>query len=865
MTSRPPASSTRRFRRPGLAVALLLLVVAALVPSALAVTHARAHTSDRAHRRATRKHPARRRAAHKRRTRGGKRPSRKRRVTKPKPAPRSVPRRIADSVAGIPGLPTGVPPAATAAPATLPTPSSAAWPFPSDYSHTEGTGRLDGGASLWTDFVYDDHGPLGSPVGIAAASQASDLAPVHGGFSYPSGAANQNGADIFTAGVGYTGQATYWRVDWNTLVDPKIPVAEWTMTGHSSPGAPATATAWPGNAGVTTSTGIQYALIVTAKQAELVKASAPLIPIAVLPTAVDASSRSFIVKVPNSTLPVSGSWKIQLASGLADTTDTGFATVPPQNGASGNGVNVYNVAFRSNEQEAELVCPTGPFPDPGIAQTLEKGLDVGGVTYGHVPVAECGNFWMENDQANTLAGGDVSKYSLSVNWQQLAARASTPEPEPTGYSNRWYVTPLSLGQGVVDPSGSELTPPTYVGRVQPYAVYVPTTYNRRQPTKLTWVLHSLGANLNQYGGVAPSQLQEECRARDSICATTEGFGEGMWYYAEAEVDFFDVWHQLALAYDLDPDATVMSGYSMGGWASYKLPEEYPDLFAQSMPLEGPVICGLRVYGPVQGSAGGGQCTSDGDSTPLIVNLKWIPFVMTYGAIDELVPFAGGQQQIAQFRNLGYRYYAVDYPTEDHLVFSVQNDFTPADSQLASFHRVQDPGAFTFTWYPDLVDTIDHAGQAGQVGPTGDYWLSGLAARTTSAGMLATVQANSAAIPQPTETPAENLGVSPSPEPTPAATDVETWTQGATPSTAQKLTLNFTDVARAAVDTARAGLRCAAITVSTDGTTALTLRRLEPRSAVRSSGSKVASAGSGGEATVDLSKGTTVLNACSAKS
>ena len=60
--------------------------------------------------------------------------------------------------------------------------------------------------------------------------------------------------------------------------------------------------------------------------------------------------------------------------------------------------------------------------------------------------------------------------------------------------------------------------PTYLGRVQPYAVYVPTTYNQRKPARLTWILHSLGANLNQYGGVAPSQLQEECQSRNSICA-----------------------------------------------------------------------------------------------------------------------------------------------------------------------------------------------------------------------------------------------------------------------------------------------------------------------------------------------------------
>ena len=131
---------------------------------------------------------------------------------------------------------------------------------------------------------------------------------------------------------------------------------------------------------------------------------------------------------------------------------------------------------------------------------------------------------------------------------------------------------------------------------------------------------------------------------------------------------------------------MISGYSMGGFASYKLALEYPDLFAQAMPLEGPVICGTRVTPPFESAAGGGQCTSDGNTTPLIVNAKWIPYVMTYGAIDELVPFTGGVEQVEAFNKLGYRYYAVLYPAEDHMVFAVQNDFAPATSQLGSLER-----------------------------------------------------------------------------------------------------------------------------------------------------------------------------------
>jgi len=764
-------------------------------------------------------------------------------------------RRLADSVPGIPGLPTGVPAAATAPEPALPEPANAEWPFPSDFSHTSGTGLLADGASLWTDFVYDDHGPLGSPVGIAENAKVSSLAVVHGGFAYPEGPADKDGADIFTAGVGYTPEATYWRVDWNTLANADVPIAEWTFATGSA--APASGEAWPANAQVR-SAGIQYALVVSAQHAQLLEvATGKPVAGAELHTEVNTAARSFIVRVPTSVLPVSGSWQVRLAAGLANPAGTEFATVPPQDGGSPGATNVYNVTFRSYRQETPLVCPTEALPDSSaLSAALEGELGVEGER-DHMPVLECGNFWMEGDQANTLATGDVSKYALTVDWSQLAAGESTPEPEPTGYSDRWYVTPLALGEGVVEAEGANTyTGPTYLGRVQPYAVYVPTTYNPKKPAPLTWILHSLGVNYNQYGALAPTQLEEECQDRGSICATTEGFGDGQWYYGPAQVDFWDVWHQLAGDYDLDPDATVMSGYSMGGFASYKLVFEYPDLFSQAMPLEGPVVCGERFVAGVETAAGsGGQCETDGNTTPLIVNAKWIPYVMTYGALDELVPFTGGLEQVEAFDKLGYRYYAVLYPAEDHLVFASQNDFAPATSQLADVERVQDPGSFTFSWYPELVSS------ALGIGPSSDYWISGLQARSSGPGELASVEASSAAIPEASETVEHHTGTADGP--TPAVTDSLTWTPGAAPPKRQALQLGLTNVAALAVNTAAAKLKCATITATSDGATALTLLALRPESAVTENGASVAVASAGGSATVELPAGETVLRACSA--
>src|SRR6202034_411136 len=66
-----------------------------------------------------------------------------------------------------------------------------------------------------------------------------------------------------------------------------------------------------------------------------------------------------------------------------------------------------------------------------------------------------GNFWMEDDQADTLAGGDVAKFSQLVNWSALEAKDTTAIPQPTGYSARWYVSRLNLGSGQVTNDGAE--------------------------------------------------------------------------------------------------------------------------------------------------------------------------------------------------------------------------------------------------------------------------------------------------------------------------------------------------------------------------------------------------------------------------
>src|SRR4029079_16164412 len=224
-------------------------------------------------------------------------------------------------------------------------------------------------------------------------------------------------------------------------------------------------------------------------------------------------------------------------------------------------------------------------------------------------------------------------------------------------SNRWYVSSIELGKGVVpdandSPAGD--IRPNFLGRVQPYAVYVPTTYKPENATPLTWLLHSLGVQSNQYVSINPKFIQQACEARGSICATTLGRGPDGWYYDAAELDFWEVWHALATAYRLDPDRTVLSGYSMGGWATYKLGLSYPDLFAKAVVMAVPQVCGIRVEDAIAGYGGPGPCSEEGQSKPQLANAIDLPYYIAHGGVDELVPVSGVIEQVQDMTALRLR-------------------------------------------------------------------------------------------------------------------------------------------------------------------------------------------------------------------
>jgi pimeloyl-ACP methyl ester carboxylesterase len=534
---------------------------------------------------------------------------------------------------------------------------------------------------------------------------------------------------------------------------------------------------------------------------------------------------------------VTGAWRVRLASGLANPAGDGFA---PATLVGGGPVpagypNVYNVAFRTVAQEP-------PIYTDGLTDALEVAMGkliqatpVLGSTYGldGQERAITGNFWSEDDQADTLNSGEVSKFSLLIRWSELERRLWSPQPLPRGYSVRWYVSRFNLGGGLgtsealqSSPSSSYNEIPQILSRTQPYAVYVPKDYSSRHPAALTWTLHSLETNYGQYAGLDPRLIEQLCEQRSSICVSPEGLGPSGDWAGMAEADLWQVWRAVADTYNIDPDRTTLSGYSMGGEASNTLASEHPDLFAGGLVLDG------STFAPIPMS-----------------NLRWVPYVIDNTIGDELDPTTDAVNEADQFDALGQRYTLLLHSGGDHITFAVEDRFDDAVAALGEPVRTRDPGRFSYAWKPSNDNTKQG------IGATGAYWLDQLNAR--DAKSTASITADDEALPYPTITDLRSpLG--PVSSPTPGFARSLSWQLGAAPPARATASLLLQNVATVAINASQARLRRGTITVKTDGPTRLTFERLPAGTAISEGSRRLGRAPRRGNVGVLLGAGTHTL-------
>jgi hypothetical protein len=175
-----------------------------------------------------------------------------------------------------------------------------------------------------------------------------------------------------------------------------------------------------------------------------------------------------------------------------------------------------------------------------------------------------------------------------------------------------------------------------------------------------------------------------------------------------------VWADVARHYHLDPTWRTISGYSLGGLGTFKLAEQFPDLFSRAVAIVGSP----------------GTPVSAVPQSEELASLRNIPImVWDVVPVDELNPYS--ELNVLALQRLGYRYDYLAFPGE-HLTPAVNDDYSPAAAFLGTTRVEPDPAHVTYVYGKDALD--------GLVRSTGDfprwglvanhaYWLSDLRLRT----------------------------------------------------------------------------------------------------------------------------------------
>jgi hypothetical protein len=366
-------------------------------------------------------------------------------------------------------------------------------------------------------------------------------------------------------------------------------------------------------------------------------------------------------------------------------------------------------------------------------------------------------------QVNGFTAPSLSAYARAVDFDALASGVVSSTVPADGAANpdhkslvrlfasRIVTSPAegherSADQGNAASSAGGLTgvPANdrvfFYGPLQSYSLYVPSGYRTATPAPLTWSNHSLAQFHWQYNGTR--FIQEAGEKRNSLVVTSNSRSTDGFFVGRNEIDHFEVWADVLRNYNVDQSRTAVTGYSMGGYGTYRQATQYPDLFTKAYSVVGP--SGAGIWKGTGGTGSGtGASTAEEYYTLTnywLENARNLPFFNMAMDTDYLVPISGSRQQNIgstaagdqSFEGLGYRYTYQEFQSGEHLTLFVNDSYPMVKSFLDGAPVVVNPNPahVTFSYVPD--SNYSHTGSDGVVIPLKHdhaYWVSQLVLRT----------------------------------------------------------------------------------------------------------------------------------------
>ncbi|MBN50511.1 MAG: hypothetical protein CMN85_13345 [Spongiibacteraceae bacterium] len=322
---------------------------------------------------------------------------------------------------------------------------------------------------------------------------------------------------------------------------------------------------------------------------------------------------------------------------------------------------------------------------------------------------ESGN-WMEDQQAAALATGDITDYGILLS---PAVFAESRFFSPVGGEDyeRVYRSDITIdrGDGIREgmsydgvpgrlQNGADSTRQSFhtFGHHQPYSVYLPRGWDG-SPAPLQLILHGNGGSHRQI----IDQPGAQSRFGDDLGRVLLGpLGRGpeSFYSDESERDVLDAWADLSSVVAIDPERVFSSGYSMGGYGSYRLGSLYPDRFAGLIIWVGPTGHGTNGVGLDQ--YGNNTSGYVGNVRYYWPNLLNTPLLALYGSFDELVPLDQAllvQREFARLANP----HSFWLHSGEHLTFALADDWRKEAAASANFVRNKRPARIRFRVEPRI--------------------------------------------------------------------------------------------------------------------------------------------------------------------
>lgn len=179
--------------------------------------------------------------------------------------------------------------------------------------------------------------------------------------------------------------------------------------------------------------------------------------------------------------------------------------------------------------------------------------------------------------------------------------------------------------------------------LQPYRIFVPSSYDGSKPFPLIIALHGMGGDENSYfDQYGQGAFKVEAEKRGYIVACPKGRQPASMYLGPAEKDVLDVIEEVKRAYRIDTDRIYATGHSMGGFGTWSIAMGHPQIFAALAPI-----------------AGGGNPMG-------MSKIAHIPQLVVHGDNDKTVPVERSRVMVeaAKKQNVELKY--IEIPKGDHI-------------------------------------------------------------------------------------------------------------------------------------------------------------------------------------------------------